>query len=186
MRVCAGLALPVLALHVTALAHWPHSVGTVPTAPPTPPRVTARTLVEHSAPAPAPAMAPAPVLEQPYPIRTPRPDHRASDPSPAGLFLPASALDRRPTPVSTPDPRWLDALADQPISGLPLRVRLSITAEGQVVGVEPVEVSALDAVALPALDAMFRDTAFLPGRRQGRDVASQIELEVRLDTPDAH
>jgi hypothetical protein len=180
LRVCAGLALPVLALHVTALAHWPHSVGTVPTAPPTLPRVTARTLVERPAPAPVP------VLEQPHPIRTPRPDHRASDPSPAGLFLPASALDRRPTPVSTPDPRWLDALADQPISGLPLRVRLSITAEGQVVGVEPVEVSALDAVALPALDAMFRDTAFLPGRRQGRDVASQIELEVRLDTPDAH
>ena len=171
----------MLALHVTALAHWPHRVGTVPAPPPTLQRVTARTLVEHPAPAPVPA------LEQPRPARTPRPDRRASDnTSTTGLFLPASALDRRPTPVSTPDPRWLDTLADQPISGLPLRVRLFITAEGQVVRVEPVEVSALDAVALPALDAMFRDTAFLPGRHQGRDVASQIELEVQLDAPGAH
>jgi hypothetical protein len=171
--------LPVLALHVAALAHWPHRVGMVPASPPTLQRVTARTLVQQPTPAPAPA------LEQPRPARTPRPDRRASDASPTGLFLPASALDRRPTPVSTPDPRWLDTLVDQPISGLPLRVRLFITAEGQVVRVEPVEVSALDAVALPALDAMFRDTAFLPGRHQGRDVASQIELEVQLDAPGA-
>lgn len=99
------------------------------------------------------------------------------------LFLPASWLERRPTPLSAPDPRWLDELANQPGSGLPLRLRLLITAAGEVVGVEPVQVSALDAFALPALQAMFRDTAFLPGRYQGRDVASQIDLELQLDEP---
>lgn len=83
--------------------------------------------------------------------------------------------------MSAPDARWLDALANQPISGLPLRLRLFITAVGEVVAVEPVEVSELDAFALPTLAAMFRDTAFLPGRHQGRDVASQIELELQLD-----
>jgi len=97
-------------------------------------------------------------------------------------FLPADRLDRRPTPVSAPDLRWLDALADQPVSGLPLRLRLFITAAGEVVAVEPVEVSELDAFALPALEAMFRDTAYVPGRYQGRDVASQIDLEVQLDS----
>jgi hypothetical protein len=84
--------------------------------------------------------------------------------------------------MSAPDPQWLDTLADQPISGLPVRLRLFITAAGTVVGVEPVEISELDAFALPALQAMFRDTAFVPGRYQGRDVASQIELELQLDS----
>lgn len=64
---------------------------------------------------------------------------------------------------------------------MPLRLRLLVTAAGEVVSVEPVQVSELDAFALPALQAMFRDTAFLPGRYQGRDVASEIELELHLD-----
>jgi hypothetical protein len=84
--------------------------------------------------------------------------------------------------VSAPDLRWLDALAEQPISGLPVRVRLFVSATGSVVGVEPVEISELDAFVLPALEAMFRGTAFVPGRYQGRDVASQIELELQLDS----
>ena len=39
-------------------------------------------------------------------------------------------------------------------SALPLRLRLFITAAGEVVAVEPVEVSELDAFALPALEAV--------------------------------
>ena len=134
--------------------------------------------------APAPVRSPAPIPAPPVKPATgtvddPAPNEPANPPV---TFLPADRLDRRPTPVSAPDLRWLDALADQPVSGLPLRLRLFVTAAGEVVAVEPVEVSELDAFALPALEAMFRDTAYVPGRYQGRDVASQIDLEVQLDS----
>ena len=134
--------------------------------------------------APSPLQSPAPVPAPPVKPATRTVDDTApGEPATSPVtFLPADRLDRRPTPVSAPDLRWLDALADQPVSGLPLRLRLFITAAGEVVAVEPVEVSELDAFALPALEAMFRDTAYVPGRYQGRDVASQIDLEVQLDS----
>ena len=147
--------------------------------------LSVRTAVLPATPAaPAPVRSPAPIPAPPVKPATRTVDDTAPD-EPATspvTFLPADRLDRRPTPVSAPDLRWLDALADQPVSGLPLRLRLFITAAGEVVAVEPVEVSELDAFALPALEAMFRDTAYVPGRYQGRDVASQIDLEVQLDS----
>lgn len=147
--------------------------------------LSVRTEVLSATPAaPAPVRSPAPIPAPPVKPATRTVDNTAPDgpASPPVTFLPADRLDRRPTPVSAPDLRWLDALADQPVSGLPLRLRLFITAVGDVVAVEPVEVSELDAFALPALEAMFRDTAYVPGRYQGRDVASQIDLEVQLDS----
>ena len=140
---------------------------------PATPAATVAVPVRSPAPVPAPPVKPATRT-----VDDTAPDEPATSPV---TFLPADRLDRRPTPVSAPDLRWLDALADQPVSGLPLRLRLFITATGEVVAVEPVEVSELDAFALPALEAMFRDTAYVPGRYQGRDVASQIDLEVQLD-----
>jgi hypothetical protein len=173
--------LPVLALHVLVLGAWP-AVG--PGGRPSAQAGSgAVATVRLMATRPAPAAIAAPgVRTTPSALpRTSPPAPQAEAAAPPSPFLPARVLDRRPAPVSAPDPRWLDELAHQPGSGLPLRLRLFITAAGEVVGVEPVEVSALDAVALPALQAMFRDTAFLPGRVQGRDVASQIELELHLD-----
>ena len=144
--------------------------------PATPVTSAATVAVHVRSPAPVPAP---PVKPATRTVDDTAPDEPATSPV---TFLPADRLDRRPTPVSAPDLRWLDALADQPVSGLPLRLRLFITATGEVVAVEPVEVSELDAFALPALEAMFRDTAYVPGRYQGRDVASQIDLEVQLDS----
>lgn len=184
------LGLPVLALHVLALAMWPKA-GAVERRPAALAQPGGTVLVRAFAAQVPPATRP-PENTPAMPVRTPSPDatRRPTPPAamaqtepaaPPGPFLPASGLDRRPTPVSAPDTRWLDALANQTGSGLPLRLRLFITAAGEVVEVEPVQVSELDTFALPALQAMFRDTAFLPGRVQGRDVASQIELELRLD-----
>lgn len=190
-RVGVGLVLglTVLALHVLALEMWPQA-GEVEghTAAPAQSGTTVRVRTV-AARTPQAAMPPehmhATPLRAPSPRTTPRPTPPATVPqtepaAPPSLFLPANGLDRRPTPVSAPDPRWLDALANQTGSGLPLRLRLFITAAGEVVDVEPVQVSALDSFALPALQAMFRDTAFLPGRVQGRDVASQMELEIQI------
>ncbi|MDZ7856163.1 hypothetical protein [Sphaerotilus sp.] len=175
-----GLTLAVVALHGLALDTWsPAGAFTGGRAQPdahvsvrvvsVPPVLTRAAAVMVPTPAARPSSS------RPPPAPRPAPD---APPSP---FLHADRLDRRPTPVSAPDARWLDTLASQPISGLPLRLRLFITAAGDVVAVEPIEVSELDVFALPALEAMFRDTAFLPGRHQGRDVASQIELELHLD-----
>ncbi|WP_338416852.1 hypothetical protein [uncultured Sphaerotilus sp.] len=184
------LGLPVLALHVLALEMWP-KVDAVERRPATLAQPGGTVLVRTVA-ARIPQAAISPENTHAMPARAPFPNAspnaapptavtQAEPAAPPSPFLPASGLDRRPTPVSAPDPRWLDALANQTGSGLPLRLRLFITAAGEVVDVEPVQVSELDGFALPALQAMFRDTAFLPGRVQGRDVASQMELEIQLD-----
>lgn len=191
-RVSFGLVLglPVLALHVLALDLWPKA-GVIERRPAALAQPGGAVLVRTVAARPSQVAMP-PEHTPPPPVRAPSPGTTSRPTSPATVtqaepaappspFLPASGLDRRPTPVSAPDPRWLDTLANQTASGLPLRLRLFITAAGEVVDVEPVQVSELDHFALPALQAMFRDTAFLPGRVQGRDVASQMELEIQLD-----
>lgn len=110
----------------------------------------------------------------------PPPAAPAPVPAPADEHLPPERLDLRPVPVSAPDPSWLDTVADQPATGLPIRVRLRIDRRGQVVGVEALEVAELDRGLLPAIEAMFRHTGYRPGRLGGRDVASRIDVELRL------
>ena len=87
-------------------------------------------------------------------------------------------LDRPPLPRSAPDP---SLTADVPRSGLPMRLRLFIDANGSVSDVAILQASDLDAEAVEAIKKMFSETAFVAGRRDGIDVPSFFDVEVRLD-----
>ena len=90
-------------------------------------------------------------------------------------YLPSSAMERRPTPISEPD---IASIQTNASSGLPVRLRLYVDRRGQVVEVVTLVASDADAAFVVALARMFRATAFLPGQRAGVDVASYMDIEL--------
>jgi len=92
-----------------------------------------------------------------------------------GDFLPSTAMDRRPTPVSEPDVAALQGLRT---SGFPVRLRIYIDRFGAVVHVETLEAGLLDEEFALGLHKMFFATAFIPGQLDGSDVASFLEIEL--------
>lgn len=98
---------------------------------------------------------------------------------PAGDYLPAHQLDWPALPRSAPDTTLLDGHV---LSGLPLILRLYIDAQGHVTRVEPLQLADDDRAALPALQAMFTATAYSPGRLDGRDVGSTLDLSLGVET----
>lgn len=90
-------------------------------------------------------------------------------------YLPSSAMERRPTPVSEPD---VASIRTDAASGLPVRLRIYIDRLGNVVSVVPLLASEADAAFVAALTRMFRATAFLPGQRGGVDVACYMDIEL--------
>lgn len=95
--------------------------------------------------------------------------------APEGGYWPPEALDRRPLVRSTPED---DALAGMPATGMPIRVRIYVDDRGAVTDVRVLVATDEDLGAAQRICDMFRDTAFIPGRRAGRDVASYIDVEV--------
>lgn len=87
-------------------------------------------------------------------------------------------LDVRPLPKSAPDDRVLDDVAR---SGLPIRIRVFVEADGGVSNVTVLSHAPGDDDAASAVAAMFRDTAFIPGRLAGNDVASFVDIELSLE-----
>lgn len=95
-------------------------------------------------------------------------------PAPAALtHWPAGLLDRAALPYSEPDWQALDGCVT---SGLPLRLRLYISARGEVERVQALQVAAEDEELLQRLDAVFRATRYVPGRRENADVASYTDI----------
>jgi hypothetical protein len=92
--------------------------------------------------------------------------------------LPTSALDIPPMPRSAPDEQYVEHVHR---SGLPIRVRLYIDATGSVTETSLLGAAPGDEEAADQVMAMFRDTAFSPGRLQGREVASYIDIELVLE-----
>jgi hypothetical protein len=92
--------------------------------------------------------------------------------------LPTKALDLPPMPRSAPDRQMLDGFHR---SGLPMKVRLFVEADGTVSATELLASAPGDDETATQVMAMFRDTAFSPGRRRGVDVASFIDLEIILE-----
>ncbi len=90
-------------------------------------------------------------------------------------YLPSSAMERRPIPVSEPD---IASVRTDTASGLPVRLRIYIDRRGNVVSVTPLVAADADADFVAALARMFRATAFLPGQRGGIDVASYMDIEL--------
>ena len=177
------LGAPVLLLHLLALQLVPHPMPPPPEQPrPAGPHTASRPLqIQLAATPPQPSERPAdrpaetPATATPPSTRpeAPPPRHAAPETAVAGLDLP-------PRPVSAPDTTLLEALAAQPLSGLPLRLALDIDASGRLVGLEVLQIEPIDTVALPALQRMFEATRFLPARRDGRDVAALLEIELQL------
>lgn len=177
------LGAPVLLLHLLALQLVSHPMPPLPEQPrPAGPDTASRPLqIRLAATPPQPSERPAdrpaetPATATPPSTRpeAPPPRHAAPETAVAGLDLP-------PRPVSAPDTTLLEALAAQPLSGLPLRLALDIDASGRLVGLEVLQIEPIDTVALPALQRMFEATRFLPARRDGRDVAARLEIELQL------
>lgn len=99
-------------------------------------------------------------------------------PSPVAPHLPTDVLDVRPMPRSAPDERFVDEVHR---SGLPIRVRLFVEADGSVSSADVLSLVPGDEEAAQSVVAMFRDTAFIPGRLGGRDVASYLDIEIVLE-----
>lgn len=95
--------------------------------------------------------------------------------SPLTSYLPSSAMERRPMPVSEPD---VAGIRTDTSSGLPVRLRIYIDRLGNVVSVVPLVAAEADAAFVMALTRMFRATAFLPGQRGGVDVGSYMDIEL--------
>lgn len=92
-------------------------------------------------------------------------------------FLSAHAVERRALPKSAPDPDLLQGMAT---TGLAIRLRVYIEADGSVARVETVTAAEADREASARLGDMLRRTAFIPARLAGRDVASYTDLELRI------
>lgn len=82
-----------------------------------------------------------------------------------------------PLPKSAPDST---PLAGVPNSGLPIRLRLFVDARGAVAKVEVLQASQFDAEAVARLKDVFLATGFVPGRSNGVDVASYLDIELSL------
>ena len=116
------------------------------------------------------AMAPAPAA--PAPTAPPSATETAID------HLPTSALDVSPMPRSAPDEQYVENVHR---SGLPMQLRLFIDASGSVTEARLLSAAPGDEEAAEQALAMFRDTAFSPGRLHGREVASFIDIELMLE-----
>ncbi len=92
--------------------------------------------------------------------------------------LPTSALDVPPMPRSAPDEQLVEHVHR---SGLPMQIRLYIDAGGSVTETSLLGAAPGDEEAVEHVMAMFRETAFSPGRLRGREVASYIDIELVLE-----
>lgn len=100
---------------------------------------------------------------------------RTTDRTTERFWLPAE-VDFRAWPRTPPDAQALDGLpwsADAPV-----KLRLTISAQGEVLKVDHLGHSPLPDAVLAALSDMFKATPFMPARRQGQDVASLQDIEV--------
>jgi len=96
-----------------------------------------------------------------------------------GIYRAATVLDVPVRPRSAPD---ITQLADLPWSGLPLRLRLFIDAEGTVVDARILQSAESDDVA-ERVRRMFLATGFTAGVQGGHAVPSYKDIELTIGTP---
>ncbi len=165
LAIIAAAVVAVHALAFSCLRHTTaHAAGAVASA-------AGRAVLHRVAlqAAPVPRLAPASTAGD---VDEPPPDGE-----PPLSFVPAAALDHEIVPRSAPDLQQLQGLR---FSGLPMRLRLFIDAQGMVVDVR-VLASEESEETLAAVSSMFRSTAFVPGERAGRAVPAFTDIELQLD-----
>jgi len=98
-----------------------------------------------------------------------------------GAFVPSAKLDSPLVPMSAPDTSRLEGLY---FSGQPIRLRLLVTDTGRVAEVLTLHAVAEDEEAVAHIKAMLLDTTYSPGRLDGKPVAAQVDMELRMDDLD--
>ena len=96
-----------------------------------------------------------------------------------GIYRPSTALDFPVRARSAPD---ISALAGIPWSGLPLRVRLFINADGTVVDVQVLQSTEQDAL-VEGVRQMFLATGFTAGTENGKPVPCYKDIELTISQP---
>lgn len=104
-----------------------------------------------------------------------RPQAAANDDGNTGEYFAAQDVDLPALPRSSPDASRLDDITP---SGLPIRLRIYISVDGQVTAVETLLASDDDLLVVQRLREMFLATAFIPAKRNGREVPSYKDIEV--------
>jgi len=111
---------------------------------------------------------------------SPTPAVPLADPAEAiGIYRAATALD---VPVRTRSAPDITQLAGLPWSGLPLRLRLFIDAQGTVVDARVLQ-SAESGDVQERVRRMFLATGFTAGVQGGRAVPSYKDIELTIDAP---
>jgi len=129
-----------------------------------------------AAPSPAPASKTRRDANPPAALSTPTPEASAARPEGAALYRPGTALDAPVRPRSAPD---LSRLSDLPWSGLPLRLRLFIDADGVVVDTLVLQ-SAEAQEVVDRVREMFLATSFTAGTENGRAVPCFKDIELNV------
>lgn len=96
-------------------------------------------------------------------------------------YLPSNQLDVIAGPVSEPAYHILDGVQS---SGRPIRLRLFIDANGILKEIRVIRAEDGDSAVVTRIRAMFFTTAFLPGRRNGKDTASYIDVDINIGNTD--
>ncbi len=115
------------------------------------------------------ALAPERIASEP-------PSPQAQTTARAREFLSPSEVDRIPIAFPSPDISRLSGLS---WSGIPLRLRLFVDADGHCVEVKVLRASE-DSATLERVRQMFLATHFLPARHAGADVDSYRDIELNV------
>ena len=92
-------------------------------------------------------------------------------------FLPSNQMDWSAMPVSQPDFAALTDLVDSPS---PLKARLYVDPNGQVIRVLFLRTNGLRPGSLDQIEGLLKATRFIPGRLNGKDSASYLDLELHV------
>lgn len=104
------------------------------------------------------------------------------EPAPS-YYFPLNELERGPLPKSEPD---LQQVMEKSITNLPIRLRIFIDRFGTVDKVIPSETETVDLDFVNAVATIFCSTSFLPGRLNGIDVPSFIDVEINANGAPLH
>ena len=86
-------------------------------------------------------------------------------------------MDQVAVPVSDPD---LTILTKVQATGMPVRLRLFIDAYGTIKDIQVVQADGIDEITIEQLKQMFYATKFIPGRRNGKDMPSYLDIELSI------
>ncbi len=107
-------------------------------------------------------------LNQQYNVQTPVADDSTAH------FYATSDLERKALPISNID---TEMLGDVVITGIPLRLRIYIDANGRVKKIEELAILEQDRELANKLESLLMETAFLAAKKDGLDVNSYQDIE---------